>query len=280
MFTLLNALFAVSTIISAHSLVDNSLKPTTQFKKLLEVTNIKDGDLQFLVDQTQKKYLRKPGTERWDIDNADAKNHDAIRQALKDLDYLDEISPAQEEYDYIVLFGALAARIKQRLEYLIELLKDGIKTKKIIVLGSERPANKEFESAAKLSELFGREVSEDEKHTEYTIMKELVENSELKDMGIEIEYYSAPNHADGSRANTADTVELWMKSEPKAGSVLCISNQPYIWYQHEVARSLLPNTFEIESCGSKISESTNDGTILDSVARELYQFNKRINSKK
>lgn len=277
MFTFLNALFAVSTIISAHTLVDNSLKPTPQFKKLLDLTDIKDGDLQSIVDQTQKEYLRKPGSERWDITDTDFKYHDEIRQLFDEMGYIKEVKPTQEDYDYIVLFGALAPRIQLRLQYLIKLLKNGIKANKIIVLGSERPAHKEFESTAKLSELFGREVSEEEIHTEYTIMKELVENSELKSMGIAIEYYSAPNHADGTRANTADTVELWMTAQPKPGSVICISNQPYIWYQHEVARTLLPETFAIESCGEKISDSTNDGIILDTIARELYQFNKRIN---
>lgn len=54
------------------------------------------------------------------------------------------------------------------------------------------------------------------------------------------------------------------------GNVLIISNQPYVAYQHSVVRSVLPESFRVESVGHAASAQEKVSTIVDSLARQIY----------
>ena len=59
----------------------------------------------------------------------------------------------------------------------------------------------------------------------------------------------APQRLDGTRANTADTIRLFLKNDikPKA-KILAISSQPYILYQDRVIQHFLKD-FTAETVG-------------------------------
>ena len=93
----------------------------------------------------------------------------------------------------------------------------------------------------------------------------------------------------GIRPNTAVTVKRWLKKKkPASGSVLVLSNPPYIGYQDAVVRRCLPRSFQIETIGGpsvysenmktdqlkKIAQSLMDaGECISYVSQSPYLFN-------
>jgi hypothetical protein len=73
------------------------------------------------------------------------------------------------------------------------------------------------------------------------------------------------------RPNTQDTIDEWLRSyNPQPGSILALSNQPYIGYQDAVLRKALPKTFDVETVGNACSNNTKSTVIIDSLARWIY----------
>ena len=73
------------------------------------------------------------------------------------------------------------------------------------------------------------------------------------------------------RPNTRDTINEWLqKYNPHNGSILAISNQPFIGYQDAVLRNILPKGFSIETVGCENLENETTTIILDSLARWIY----------
>ena len=89
---------------------------------------------------------------------------------------------------------------------------------------------------------------------------------------------SCTQKSDGtiSRANTEDTLRHWLTTDPIPGTCLAVSSQPFVGYQHSVARTVLPVNFEIETVGDISAEDEPLAVYLDTVARWLYQEKKRL----
>lgn len=73
-----------------------------------------------------------------------------------------------------------------------------------------------------------------------------------------------------SRPNTGDTIEQWLLLKPKPGSILAISNQPYIQYPDLVLKTIIPDGFTAETIGSRTLERR-ISVQLDTLARILFQ---------
>ena len=126
-------------------LIDENVSPT--LKKILEVTNIThDGNLQSVVEATQKAWLRKAGTERWDVDDSFEKLHDQLYPLFKELGILEEITPSKKVYDYGVVLGAMVTRIRDRLNLMLRAFESGVRYKKLIIQVGDRERHPEKES--------------------------------------------------------------------------------------------------------------------------------------
>lgn len=265
-----------------QNLVDEQGHPSVALLELLSLTNIEhDGSLVSIVEKTQKpeaEWMRKEGSERWDIADSNVENKDQFFALFDQLNLVDVINPTQQQYDYVLLMGATYFRMKTRLQHAINLFNQGVRFDAIVLLAGARP----------LTDVEKADLSEDLQDgdamptTETEAVKFLYDHAEMPaDMrAISMILIDSPmkvtNTGTLTRPTTGDTVDLWMASHPTPGSCLVISNQPYVGYQDSVTKTLLPQTFTVETVGEK-SEDTIIGIYLDTLARTLYQEKKRLN---
>ncbi len=266
-------------------------KPTPALSNILELTHIEhDGTLSSIVQETQASWLRKPGQERWQMEDTNQAFSDKLRPAFQELGILDEVTPSCKNYDYAVLLGATLPATRRRLAYVLKLWDEGTRFKKLVFFVGARPLDPEREP---LKELYNLEqdilpVNASWKQpttppaTETEMSRMVVEQTQLPEgfQDVEIVYVDTPmqKNVDGTlrRPTTGDTIKTWLEQEDaQPGTILAISSQPYVGYQDAVLRTLLPERFAIETVGNKTSDELKTSVILDNIARWLYQENKR-----
>lgn len=264
-------------------LVDEQGRPSEALVQLLSLTNIEhDGSLASIVQQTQKpetEWMRKEGSERWDIVDSNVENKDQFFKLFNQLYLVDEITPQQEQYDYLLLMGAAYVRVKTRLEYTIKLWDKGVRFDMIVVLSGSRPLTDLELDALRLD--YNLDDGDFIPATEAQVMQFVYDKIDMPETmrKIPMILIDAPMKVSKTgtlaRPTTGDTVNLWMELKPAPGSCLVISNQPYVGYQDSVTKTLLPKTFTVETVGEK-SEDTKIGIYLDTLARNLYQDKIRL----
>lgn len=276
-------------VISQLKIVNAKGKPRQGLLDLLDACNIKhNGTLDDIIQKTQHEWLRKPGTERWQNDDVPEKiAREKAVPCFERLGMLKEVMATYPTYDYAFLLGAAVDRVRIRLLFLVSLWQWGIRFKQVVLLGSERPLNSVVDSESSLLNvpqvgLPNRKdwvVPSKLPQTESEMMSMIYDQvdmpSEMKNLPLVVINSLQTKTADGSfrRATTADTIIDWLKTNPKPGRCLFVSNQPYVGYQHTVACALMPKTFIIDTVGSAVEscETIKVNVYLDTIARWLYQ---------
>lgn len=265
----------ISSILSIELFSPNGI-PNKTLNALLNSFAISAQTPAQIVKETQKAWLRPAGKERWEVDDVYTARKEELMPFFKDLGLVEEKKPSHASYDYLLLMGALYTRAKSRLEYAISLSCLGISFKTIVILGSERLLNPKQEPD---SLFYGSPIPK----TEFEMMQWIFEHTLMPTAlyNAPIIWVNAPNKVDENgkiqRATTADTINLFLATNPNPGSCLVISNQPHIEYQAAVTRLLLPESFKIEAVGEAISEQAPVSEILDALARWIYQEEKLWN---
>lgn len=252
--------------------------------QLLDLTGVKhNGTLTDIVQQTQQQWLRKPGAERWDIESMTFQNEAKIKDIFSSLGLIQEIKPSQNQYTYLLLLGALFGTMQKRFEYAIALWKSGVRFESIVLLGSARPAvADQGENVSAFLALSGKETIENIPSTEAEMLQFIYQQSdmpqEMRELPVCMIDVPMLPKSDGSmrRPTTADTIEWWLKTNPKTGICLAISNQPYVWYQQSVLKTLLPVEYSVETVGASGNSDISVMLMLDTIARILYQENIRL----
>ncbi|MGE0009772.1 MAG: hypothetical protein AB7F19_04460 [Candidatus Babeliales bacterium] len=256
--------------------------------EILKITNVQhDGTLDSVVQATQQAWLRKPGVERWQIEQKFDELKPQLEPYFKELHIFDEIKPTQKEYNDVIILGATLSSMRTRLQYALDLWNKGIRFKQLIFLVGQRPLDAQKES---LVELFDRSntqlpIRNDWQEpsvaptTETEAAKMIVDQANLpKEFkeSVQMFFIDTPMQqaADGNtrRPNTGDTIKLWLKEMNPQGTILAISNQPYVGYQHAVIKTAVPKELKIETVGPKTTVINVD-VFLDNLARWLYQEN-------
>lgn len=271
-----------------YVLQGNQLSPALQ--KLLAATNIQhDGTLPSVVQATQKAWLRKPGTERWHIGNQFEDLRDELIPLFKELNTLDAVQPIQNEYDYVLVLGALVSRVRQRLAYALEQWHKGVRFGTLVFLVGARPLDPAKESQEALFDYKNEflPIKADWQkpntlpQTEAEVARMVFEQANLpkgfKD-SVKIVFVDTPMQLkpDGTyrRPNTVDTIDHWLAKDVQSGSILAISNQPYVGYQHAALKATMPKSFTLETIGPQANPNIHIGVMLDNIARWLYMENK------
>ncbi len=237
--------------------------------ELLTLTKtLHKGTLPSIIKATQKHWLRKPGTERWHIGTTYEGLRPQLLPLFSKLDMIEARQPTQTAYDYVLVFGGLQAQIQNRLSLALTLWQQGIRYKRLIFLLGERPLNPEKEP------LISHPSSP---KTEADLARIIFDQTDLpQGFTAEIGFISSPmKQANGglTRPTTADTVLKWIATNPSPGTILAVSNQPFVDYQQAVLTTLLPKSFIAETIGYEAQEDIPVGEILDTLARRLYQEN-------
>lgn len=258
--------------------------------EILEITGVKhDGTLGGVVAATQKTWLRQPGKERWEMGEQYEPLSEKLLPYFEQMNLLHEVKPSAPLYDYVLLNGSTVPTMRERLAFLFKLYNEGFRFKKMVIFLGDRPLDpvKEPETI-----LFDRKngvlpIRDDWKEPGQYPKTESAAGHMLMDQAmlpagfkesVEIEFVDTPMQkaGDGSmrRPNTGDTVNQWLLTNPKPGTALSVSSQPYVNYQHAVLKTLLPETFILYTVGGGAKQPIHVGNFLDNLARWLYQEDK------
>lgn len=216
---------------------------------------------------TQEHMIRRaPGVERHECIEEDyfQKHRTDLQAALRDVGMNPDIKPTQKYYDHLLLHGSMEDVVTGRIDSLKKLWDEGVRFGAIYLLGSERPLNAVFEPSANKGAKTEMQMIE-----AHTFEKQKSWPPAMQSVPvISVNTLNGPN---GERANTRDTILSWLNAEPKPkpGSVLAVSNQPYVHYQDAAARSALPAGFTLETVGAAAEKDCKISICIDSLAREI-----------
>jgi hypothetical protein len=285
--------FMLQSTPKTHTILDANGKPTQQLLSLLDILQLKhDGTLTNIVQETQKQWLRAAGKERWQVDEVLAHRKDELLPLFAQLGLCNEVKVSQKKYDYVLLLGATTSRMWTRLNYAIQLWNQGVRFDHIVLLGSERPLDPAIESPQTLhglhdSSLLKRndfvplaELPKTEAQAFAYIFNQIALPDQMKSVPLTIIDSKMRTNPDNTvkRPTTGDTIFDWLAQQPKPGTCLLISNQPYVHYQDSVAKTFIPANWPVETVGQSASNSTRIVELLDTLARTLYQENIRLSA--
>ncbi len=216
--------------------------------------------------QTLSQWVRKPGQERWEVQELSEEKRLAVLRWAEEQGFFAPWKPSQNIYDKAFVLGCTTTCMHKRLGYLIKLWEEGVRFEEIVWLTGDRPLD------ARVDELteFCR--------TESDAAKWIWETATLpKEMrALSVQFIAVPmKSVEGvsKRPNTEDTIIAWLDTFPKPCSCLFVSDQPFCGYQFAVIKAALPDTFPFDVVGEGTGPQGHHATaaiILDSIARSIY----------
>jgi hypothetical protein len=195
---------------------------------------------------------------------------------------LQEVRPTETNYEYALVLGGAVDRVRLRLGYLRTLWNCGVRFKSLVMLGGQRKLTAPGETSENFLNVNNGIVpsradwlaTKPLPTTESAMMDWVYDQIDLPDEMravpvVRIDTALQKNQQGATvRPITNDTITSWLNMHPNPGAALAISDAPFIGYQHAVMRTLLPDTFSVETVGSASTSSL--PVILDSLARRLY----------
>lgn len=266
--------------------------PPPDLLKLLAILGIQhDGTLVGINKITQEKFLRKPGQERWEMEEVYEDKRFLILPLLEKLGVIYAIFPSSQHYDTIIIHGAVVETMRQRLRFLDTLWSHGIRGEEIVFLTGERPLDPILENEEKV---FNQEFSaipfrsgwcrknltpSTEADIAPLVWDQVISQPDLRKKTahfVRAPMKYDPTTGQSHRPSTKDTVLAWLATSPKMGRILAISNNPYIPYQHQAMLNILEQEgvlkkgVTLETVGSGANSDTLIAVHLDNLARWIY----------
>jgi len=250
----------------ASPIQDRKIDPTA-LSQLGSALNIpKDGNL---VIETQKRWLRKAGQERWEMAELSQDQKLFVLNWATDQGLFAPWKPASKAYDKALILGATTSRMQMRLDYLKQLWNEGTRFKEIVWLTGDRPLDNRIDGLT--------DRCRNESEAALILWKETSLPEEMR--SLPVIFVAAPMKIEGSsqkRPNTEDTIVAWLKLSPEPCKVLFVSDQPFCGYQFAVIKANLPNAFLFDLVGQGADSTSHPAAAaitLDAIARWIYQEN-------
>lgn len=220
-----------------------------------------------LIAETQKRWLRKAGQERWELTELSKEEREFVLDWAEKQGLFAAWKPAHMQYDKALILGATTSRMEMRLNYLKELWLQGVRFDEIIWLTGDRPLDKRVDGLI------------DQCETESAAAHLLWEEADLPEemRKLHVVFLSLPMKQEGEslkRPNTEDTIIAWLKASPEPCAALFVSDQPFCGYQFAVVKTCLPQSFLFDLVGQGVDPTSHPAAAaitLDSIARWLYQ---------
>ncbi len=217
-----------------------------------------------IVAETQKRWLRKAGLERWEVAELSADQRKYVLDWASEQGFFAPWKPSQKVYDKALILGATTSRMQMRLDYLKQLWEEGVRFDQIVWLTGDRPLD------ARVDGLTDRCNNESE--AARMIWEETDLPAEMKK--IPVLFVAVPMKEGNKRPNTNDTLVAWLELAPEPCKALFVSDQPFCGYQFSVVKGALPDTIQFDVVGQGVDPSkypTAAAITLDSIARWIYQ---------
>ena len=216
-----------------------------------------------LIEETQRHWLRKPGQERWEMEELSQNQKDFVLRWCENQGLFSEWRPLEKNYDKALILGATTSTMQKRLGFLKQLWEEGTRFQEIVWLTGDRPLDPRIEDLT------------DRCATESEAARILWEEADLpNDMrNISVLFVATPMKSGGKRPNTEDTLVSWLKTSPRPSKTLFISNQPFCGYQFAIVKKALPDTFLFDVVGPSSDpkgKPASAAIALDSIARWIY----------
>jgi hypothetical protein len=250
----------------ATPIQDHKVDPTALSKLGLALNIPQDADI---ISETQKRWLRKPGQERWELAELPPEQRLFVLNWAEEQGLFAPWKPACEKYDKALILGATTSHMQIRLDYLKELWLQGTRFNEIVWLTGDRPLDKRVDG------LIDRCNNESE--AAHILWEEAHLPVEMRNLSAV--FIAVPMKIEGSsskRPNTEDTIIAWLKTNPQPCTALFVSDQPFCGYQFAVIKTCLPASFQFDLVGQGVDSTSHPAAaaiILDSVARWIYQEN-------
>ncbi len=256
-------------------------QPTELLLELCTITGISARSLEEIVAETQKVWLRPANKERFEITESKYPEQALeITEICRKAGMLKDKYPRNKQYTHILILGGFLGRVRCRVAFFAKLLEDGISAGHISLLGGKRPLHPEKESTSELYNAHNDILTFknswqppiDSPKNETDMMRMVIEQSELPEqLSLENLHVIHAPAQNGRRPDTRATVREWLKTNPEHGSILVLSSQPYVAYQHELVKSCIdPKKYTLETVGTMYPEQQLPDILLDTVARILY----------
>ncbi len=190
-----------------------------------------------------------------------------LTAALADTGMTSEIKPSRTQYDHVLLLGAVEGVTNERFEFMKRQWEQGVRFDQIRMLGSERALQPDTEPTAGKEGPAGNKVVNEMSMMEsrYYDEKSRWPEGLEKVRVFEVNTYNKPG---GVRANTQDTIQSWLKTHPDPGHVLVVSSQPSAKYQDAAVKSVLPESFHVETIGA-VPKNVTIPYAMDRFARQV-----------
>lgn len=259
-------------------LFDEKNRPQALLLNLLEIVGMQPlSQSPYEINQWTQMHLLRSG-ERWEQTSGRFENlKPQIKPILSRLGYVEEVSPRFQTYQGAIVHGALLSGLQYRLDYLLQLWKQGIRFPSLYFLSGERPLEQyEKKSLCLIDPQMNLQ-------TEYEMTKFLWEHTNVpNDMRnkVAIYYINAPMQKDIKlekmiRPNTDDSVRAWLSLNPPHGRYLAVTNNPYVQRQDLVIKTIAPATYSFDTVGPKANQNERMAIFLDELARYIYVYTKQ-----
>lgn len=259
-------------------LINDKGEPVKALLELAHLLKIKhDGTLQSLNDQFQTDWYHGGKLRKDIVEQHGQIDRQRAIELFRALGMVDEVAPSPGLYSYILVLGCAAWCVERRISF---LLNKHITTRKLMLVGSERQLDdkeREFLRERKLNFVAVRPYLKVETSTEILMMLALLRRIGFPGPSEDIvEIVAPPDPFDNGRGswipNTGDTLRYWLRREPRIGTCLVVSSQPFISYQETIARKVLePAGFQVFACGPQATEDLAITKYLDNIAKLCYE---------
>ena len=260
-------------------------------------------------------YLRKPGSERWSLSSRareDAFDPLAVQVALSRCGFASAIKPTSSPtpgprfFDYIVVLGAGIGSMRARIAHLVALWRDGSIRGRSLVFHTGARVLTDTEREALAVDHSTAGVAPATEAALMLILFDALAGAPDTLKRLPLYFVDAPECAgeDGlvRRPTTRSCALAWVRGEsttlrvdgqgpgnasgvaseaafppPPPGSVLAISNQPYVLYQYTVLRAVLAEawladlSWSLEVVGPAVAGDLPIPSTLDTLCRILYE---------
>lgn len=220
------------------------------------------------VEIAQEHLLRPKGLERWQISERYADQREALMALFSQMGFLEGSHASNLHYDYGVVHGATLHRTRSRIQWLVNEYNRGVRFDAVIFLSGERKLDPQLEIPEIREQLREGEAMPE---TETQMVRWLWQRLDLPEGLRLLPFTLVDAKASDWRAHTGDTATEWVAGAPKAGSILAVSNQPYVSYQDMSLRNRLPSTFTLETIGEPVNGYVMNSVYLDNLARLLRE---------
>ncbi len=248
----------------ASPIQDHKIDPAALSELALALDIPPDADI---VMETQKRWLRKPDQERWEMAELSPEQRLFVLNWAKDQGLFAPWKPVSKTYDKALILGATTSRMQMRLDYLKQLWDEGIRFNEIVWLTGDRPLDKRIDGLT--------DRCSNESQAAHILWEETDLPKEMR--SLPVVFVAVPMKMEGSslkRPNTEDTIVAWLQLSPQPSSALFVSDQPFCGYQFAIIKATLPNAFLFDLVGPGVDPNSHPAAAaitLDSIARWIYQ---------